>query len=57
MADKSAVGVIMQINFFIGISGTLPRADKSAPTDVPIILFMCIIGPYGCPDSFVKERH
>jgi hypothetical protein len=34
----------MQVNYLVGISGILPRADKSAPTDVPIILLMCIIG-------------
>jgi hypothetical protein len=35
-------GLVTHINFFIGISGNLPMADKSAPTDVPIILLMCI---------------
>jgi len=32
------------------------RADKSAPTDVQVILLIGIISPYGCPDYLVNVR-
>jgi hypothetical protein len=34
----------MHINKLSGISEHPPRADKSAPTGVPLNLLMCIIG-------------
>ena len=49
-ADKSAVGAINRPLQPSGMMG----ADKLAPTDGRMILFICMIGPYGLPGGRVR---
>jgi hypothetical protein len=46
-----------RLHKIIRIAGKAPRADTSAPTEGGVMVFICIIGPYGRQDDGVLSHY